>query len=173
MLTTSQYKTFRVDFYVDGEPQTLIANVRHDDQCHNGHNTFAITATLYGPNRHTGEPNTKHESGKMLWLCACGCLHEMIAKYLPELAHLIKWHLCSTDGPMHYLANTTYHASDLDCWGRDTKDRDLDAARHTAIWPEATDEDLIAPRLKARLTDRLPALLVEFKKDIEALGFSY
>ncbi len=36
---------------------------------------------------------------------------------LPELAPFIKWHLCSTDQPLHYIANTLFHAGDKDCWG--------------------------------------------------------
>ena len=39
------------------------------------------------------------------------------------------------------------------------KERELDAARRVAIWPEATDEELTAPDLKGRLEARLPALL--------------
>lgn len=39
-----------------------------------------------------------------------GCIHDEVAKHFPELAHLIKWHLSSTDGPMHYVANTVYWA---------------------------------------------------------------
>jgi hypothetical protein len=47
-----------------------------------------------------------------------GCIHDELTKYFPELAHLIKWHLCSTDGPMHYVSNTMYHASDRDHNGK-------------------------------------------------------
>lgn len=40
---------------------------------------------------------------------SCGCLHEEIAKYFPEYASLIKWHLFSpVTGPMHYKANALY-----------------------------------------------------------------
>ena len=80
--------------------------LRFDDDCENGHNTFAITADTFGMLR-TGR--WAHESG--------GCLHEDIAKYFPQYAHLIKWHLVSTDGPLHYIANTLYHANDRDHWG--------------------------------------------------------
>ena len=41
-----------------------------------------------------------------------------IGKYEPRLAHLDKWHLCSVKEPMHYVANSMYHASDKDCWGK-------------------------------------------------------
>jgi hypothetical protein len=53
------------------------------------------------------------------------------------------------------------------------KERELDAARRSAIWPEATDEELMDERLRGRLEDRLPALMAEFQRDIEAFGFTY
>ena len=39
-------------------------------------------------------------------------MHDSIRKVFPEVAHLIKWHLVSTDGPCNYLANTLYYAED-------------------------------------------------------------
>ncbi len=231
-LVKNQKKTFRADYYVDDEPRTLIAVVRHDDECGNGHNSFSITGTLYGPDRCPGETTVKHKDGKMLWCCGGGCIHEEIAKHLPELAPYIKWHLCSTDEPMHYIANAIYHAGDKDCWGlrkdekrqlrnggtgqpvwqiivRDSagneieighhnwvdsdikpednltvawepvwkigegKERDLDAARHCAIWPEATDDELTAPDLKEKLEARMPQLMADFRAAVEELGFVY
>lgn len=53
------------------------------------------------------------------------------------------------------------------------KERELDKARATAVWPDATDEDLTAPGLQERLEARLPKLMEEFKQDIERLGFIY
>lgn len=59
-------------------------------------------------------------------------------------------------------------------WGKG-KDRDLRGAREVAIWPEATDEQLSLPEeeLKELLLARVPGLVQEFKKDMEALGFIY
>lgn len=48
----------------------------------------------------------------------CGGSHEDIAKHFPELKKYIKWHFMNSDGPMHYIANTIYHASDKDCRGK-------------------------------------------------------
>lgn len=221
VLTKKQTKTFRADYTDKGQPQTLIAKVRHDDECSNGHNTFSITADLYTPQPQRGEPTIQHESGKVLWLNACGCLHDDIARRIPELAPLIKWHLTSTDEPMHYIANTVYMAGDKDynglregetrqirngktgvlCWKLqdppeayidadeqpapvtlqyeplchvgEGKKRELDHARSSAVWPDATDEDLTAPGLKERLEARLPGLMVEFQAAVESLGFTY
>lgn len=83
-----------------GEGALIKATVRYDDQCRNGHNTFSITGEIYLPRRPDGGGG--------------GCLHDEISKAFPELAPLIKWHLCSSDGPMHYLENTVYLAGDRD-----------------------------------------------------------
>jgi hypothetical protein len=84
----------------------IVAEVRFDDDCRNGHNSFAITATVR-------DPKIRGDRG----FVAGGCLHDDVASAFPELAHLIPWHLASTDGPMHYLANTVYLAGDRDSSG--------------------------------------------------------
>lgn len=205
ILTKQQYKSFgprAIDGYAKGA--ALWAHVRFDDECGNGHNTFSITASVR-------EPGNRD-------IAAGGCLHDDIAKVYPELAPLIKWHLWSTDGGLHYVANTVYHAEEhgpTHAWvyytgqsdplglggtrerllGYETADdarkaegqpgyrvqwdektakvRNLDYARATAAWPEATDEDLTAPGLKERLEARLPALLAEFRAAMEGLGFTW
>lgn len=217
-LTNQQHKSWGprpIDGY--GKDALIQAHVRYDDACGNGHNTFGITATV----RVQGKLDVE----------TCRCMHEEIAKAFPELSPLIKWHSCSSDGPLHYLANTIYHAGDRDHNGlragefrqhrsrgaqnggvagvpnwvlevperseRDIyaaekpapvtldwkayglkgegKARDFGAARATAIWPDATDEQLSLPaeELGALLEARLPALMEEFKKAMESLGFTY
>lgn len=264
---------------IDGEPWRVTVTARFDDECGNGHETFAITGDAYGPLRVVdGEVFSTTRGGSM-----GGCIHEIIAAAYPELAPVIKWHLTSTGGPMHYKANTLYHARDTDYNGRragevsswshglrfgnspvtykaseellkwmrasldaapglawryeerphvnrpgdnynfkpkytltrggeafgdtwynasfDTKQeaeeitqalneliwepvrvpsaysegkaRELDAARSCAVWPDATDAELMAPDLADRLDARLPALLAEFKRDVKALGFNW
>ena len=241
-------------------------NIRFDDECKNGHQSFSITADVY-----TAESRRQKDCQ------ACGCLHEDIEKVFPELAPLVKWHLMDTDGPMHYLANTLYHASDRDYNGHragdpsswDTviyfanspvshaisckfaaflesrrgtgdfnieeykhpdnnkpgvyqyspnftfagyadkwhecpfkdrstaeqwqkacstgdfridkiitaystgKQRELEAARNSAVWPEATDEQLSLPKeeLETLLTARLPGLIATFRAEMEDIGF--
>lgn len=236
--------------------------LRYDDDCGNGHNTFSITGSI----------EERTANGKWRELC-CGCLHDEIPKYFPEFSPLIKWHLTSSDGPMHYMANSMFHASNRDCWGKlkgepkqwetkiffndvpipyeiknekfilwlkdqdvnsleiheiayekskgdsdykydphytfkgfgkkwhecpfrdrqaieqflkamrtckveykteatswgDGKEPDLEAARSSAIWPEAQLEDFTAEKLSVRL----PALMEEFKKCMEDCGFTY
>jgi hypothetical protein len=151
----------------------------------------------------------------------CGAL--TLGDYIPELAHLDKWHLVSKEsGPMHYVANTLYHASNRDhngllkgekrqikngrtgrpCWelvaidndGKEVsiynlpryvdaevcpvlqmrfeyrplcrvgegKEPDLEAARRSAVWPDATLEDFTKEKLEARL----PGFMESFKREV-------
>jgi hypothetical protein len=53
------------------------------------------------------------------------------------------------------------------------KERELDAARRAAVWPDATDADLTAPGLRERLEARHPALMEAFKRDVESLGLTF
>lgn len=101
-LTKNQTLTFGPKHYTEGgRKYTITTMVRHDDHCGNGHNTFSITGRI---NELKGGRTYEH---------SCGCIHDEIRKH-PELAGLIKWHGCSTDGPMHYVENTIYHAGDRD-----------------------------------------------------------
>lgn len=206
-LTKKQVKTFgpkRLD-----DDTVITAKVRHDDECGNGHNTFAITATLYGKDRVPYEETIKFD-GRTWWTHGGGCCHEEVAKAFPELAPLIKWHLTSTDGPMHYVANTVYHATEdgpksawvyfedqangverhcvkycdipeaentcktagytMEVDPKTAKVANLDYARSSAVWPDATREQLLD---KDALLARLPALMAEFKQAVESLGFTY
>ncbi len=90
-----------------GTGAVMTVDIRFDDRCKNGHNDFAITADVVTP---ASRRRNDIEAG--------GCLHDEIAQVFPELAHLIRWHLSSTEGPMHYIGNVTYHASDRDYNGR-------------------------------------------------------
>lgn len=203
VLTKDQTKTFVTTWTEEQYRYCLTTTIRYDDRCDNGHNTFSITADL-------------HRNGRE---DCCGCLHDLIAERMPELAPYIKWHLVSSDGPMHYIANTVYHASDRDHWGLRKgeerqhrsksgvpqwklkshesyvtsedkppavewepwmqvgkgKERRLDYARSTAVWPEATDDELMSDKivLESMLKARLPKLMEEFREAVESLGFVY
>jgi hypothetical protein len=220
-LTKRQEKTYGPKtFTEDGEEFCITVLVRYDDRCGNGHNTFSITANIDRKRRGRWEEY------------AGGCCHDDIARFFPDLKPFIKWHLVSSDGPLHYKSNTCYHAGDRDAWGLrkgekrqirhggtgllawrlatedgraatvdgipqyvdaeeqppaplpgliyapwcrvgEGKAPDLDAARRSAIWPDATDQDLTAPGLAERLEARLPALIAEFKRYVESLGFVF
>lgn len=145
ILTRRQTKEFTKKDHIDqyGDKVRIVATVRYDDNCGNGHNTFGITADIYRGRR----------------LESAGCQHEEVANAFPELAPFIKWHLTSSDGPMHYIADSVYHA----------KEGNLEYARSSAVWPAAELSDFTKEKLEARL----PALLAEFRHDVESLGFVY
>jgi len=81
-----------------GERIKVQATVKFSDDCGNGHNTLSVT----------GETQTP--VGRSL---SFGCCHEEIIAAFPRLEGLINYHLCSSDGPMHYVANTIYHAKEI------------------------------------------------------------
>lgn len=103
-LTRNQTRTYGPRTYTEpnGVQYQITAKVRYDDQCGNGHNTFSITGEIY-----------RHERGR--WVeDSFGCLHDDISRVFPELSPFIKWHLVSSNGPMHYPGNALYHAGDKD-----------------------------------------------------------
>lgn len=55
------------------------------------------------------------------------------------------------------------------------KDRDFDAARRIAAWPDATDAQLSLPpaELEQLLLRRLPGVRAALRRDIEELGFTW
>ena len=138
----------------------FVATIRHDDRCGNGHNTFSITAEMYDRGYIRGEAFVFNAKGQKRYLGSCGCMHDEIEKHFPELSQFIRWHLTSTDGPMHYIDNTIYFV----------RRGELDNARKVAVAPEASQEQLGD---KEWLQNRLPELLAQFRKDVESLGLEY
>lgn len=266
----NQTLKFTRNFQENGTPPfSMTVTLRFDDQLNNGHEDFSITSDV------VERPSGRWSHG--------GANHDDIARAFPEFAHLTKWHLTSTQGPMHYLANTLYLAGDLDSMGREKgqpasfshgiqfgdspmthristpffeflsgipsrrerlasglpslsyvavhspdrrsnfpprytlngfackwhecpfgdrtqaeefvqafatldhrlvtvpvllspgKERELDAARRAAVWPDATDAELSRPQgeLREVLKARLPALMAQFKSDMLDLGFTW
>lgn len=150
ILTNRQQKTFTKLINVNGKKGRIECTVRYDDRCKNGHNNFSITGEIW-----SSESSTQDR-----YMESCGCIHDEIVKHFPKLKHLIKWHLVSSKEPMHYIANTVYHA----------ENGNIDFARSTAVWDDATLEQL---KDKQLLVDRLPKLMDDFRADIESLGFVY
>jgi len=194
-LTKEQRKVLRIR---NPKPEGIhTVTIRYDDQCGNGHNSFSITAE----GRDMG-----------------GCCHEEVVEAFPYLEKFIKWHLTSSDGPMHYIANTVYHAKEhgpdrgwlyadlpgkgMECIKYGTPDEleklaedyaghdiktevrldaksakkaELNHARSSAVWPEATDKQLTVSgdALTRKLKARLPKLMKKFREDMIELGFTY
>ena len=156
-----------------GKNHYIRARIRFDDECGNGHQSFAVTADI-----HELRNGRYIEDGG-------GCCHDEIAKAFPWIAPYIKWHLTSTDGPMHYVANTIYWAEKAALGkckydGGLSEDKRLEAAKFaasTSLWPELentlnefyaehgepeqTAKAFLAT-LKTDLNGRLAGLLVDF-----------
>jgi hypothetical protein len=165
-LTSHQVRTYGPEPIAEyGRGAKITATVRYDDSCSNGHNTFSITASIHVP----GEGEV-----------AGGCMHAEIARYFPELAPLVQWHLVSTDGPLHYVENTMFWLGRRGYTNGKLGDPpNLEHACHAACWPKMpagyviTGTLLSNATIKAALARRLPALLARFRATVESLGMVY
>lgn len=132
---------------MNGGPARDAANAirfeaRFDDSCGNGRESFAITCDILGPARtfRSGYQSRPDIGG--------GAAHDDIARAFPEVAGLIPWHLCATDGPMHYVANTVHHAGDRDYNGLRAGERRQIIGRNGPCWilrivaEDGTESDL-------------------------------
>lgn len=154
ILQKSQYEKFTKNIIYQGKSCIISAVLRYDDKCNNGHNTFSITGSIKGGEyRHYGYEINEG-----------GCIHDQISRFFPEFKHLIKYHLMSSKGPLHYIANTIY-------W---FNEGEIEFAKSSAIWgitPLDTNINLLADKLF--LEKRLPYIMKAFKKDIEKLNFVF
>ena len=98
-------RNFTKDYLEDGEKYRMIVKAEFYSVVSNQAPHFALTAD-YG----------RIGTNKNNW--SGGCCHEEIVKHFPELEKYVKWHLFDYRGPMHYVANSMYHASNKDCWGK-------------------------------------------------------
>lgn len=202
MLTKNQKKEISVlNAKYKGQKVDLIIELKYDDDCGNGHNTFSITGTLY-------KAGKRRDSAIII----CGCIHEVISELAPAFKKYIKWHLMSSDEPLHYIENTIYHASKIEKYNyyvylKDEEEEidkllcmtDERHARNIRMKygqnitikkkPELSNKEpdlekarasAIAPDAtleqlqdKEWLKERLPKLLEEFKAAMEELGFKY
>lgn len=125
-ILTKDQKIKKTRFFTeDGGSYKIEVTARYDDECGNGHNSFALTCWIW----------QQSENGR--WIdSGGGADHEAIAKHFPEWAHLIKWHLVSSDEPMHYAANAIYLAGDRDCHGlKKGEPRNYDTAIYFGDFP--------------------------------------
>ena len=174
-----QERMYRADVMEEGKPVTIVATIRHDDCCGNGHNSFAITGERYESYRIPGEARIVHKgTKKLLWLSSCG--HDQIVKYLPELAPYIKWHLCDTKSPLHYVANARYWAGFTEFRGTGPNDPPNAAhLRSTIIYGALPDDEKVTPEnmeeadLVEWLVDRVPALMEAFQRAVKEFFVHY
>jgi len=84
----------------DKSGNTMHIDIRLNDECKNGHQDFAITASIWEKGKALNDRNC----------IAGGCCHEEIIKARPDLQIFVDLHLCDYKGiPMHPSANMHYH----------------------------------------------------------------
>lgn len=148
--------------------EILKVSIRLNDECHNGHEDFAITGELGTPRDYA----RGNQSG--------GCIHEEILKHFPEFAPFVRIHLCDWEGsPMHGVANGFYwfqgfvpesvdHSSRLGPCHGGTGSGAKSAEECKRILMEsfrATEEDIAA------IVAACPRTKEEFSHAVEKLGF--
>ena len=73
-----------------------------DDDCHNGHNDFSITAEIY---------EKKNHNSVWKWMMG-GCCHDEILKHFSDFKCFVDLHLSDVNGaPMYAIANGFYFLS--------------------------------------------------------------
>lgn len=124
--------------------------LRYDDRLGSGYNCFTMKLMTYDLGK----------DGKRANFTFTSCDVEKMKRHFPDYLPYLKWQLVGSQGPMCYLSNTWYWA----------EQGELERARKSARWPEATLTQLADPEaLKARL----PGFMAEFKAAMESLGFTY
>lgn len=89
------YKTSRTKGNIN-----VFVKIRLDDECNNGHQDFAITASVY----EAGKPTTDRN------MISCGRCHDDILKVFPEFKIFVDLHLCDWEGvPMYAAGNGFYN----------------------------------------------------------------
>lgn len=106
-----------------------------------------------------------------------GMLHEDIARRFPKLGPYLKWHLVSTEQPMHYLANAKYWW-EIATGQKERREYDPDpvaAFQSTIIMGGVRGDEMPPPGtswddIEAWLRNRLPALMDNFHAAMKELG---
>lgn len=101
-------------------------------------------------------------------------MHDAVDEHFPELAHLIKWHLCAADtGPTHYEADALYH------WEQGARkhfestvvfralDSDVMGFKHCE---NEEDKELQLEYIRDWLAERLPFLLMIMHEELTEAG---
>lgn len=84
----------------DAEGNQMQISIRLNDECHNGHQDFSITGTIWEKGKARIDRNH---------ICS-GCIHDEIVKAHPELKIFVNLHLCDYSGiPMYAVENGFYH----------------------------------------------------------------
>ena len=112
----------------DSEGNRVEIDISLSDPCHNGHNDFSITGSVY-------------EAGKLRidkYMVTGGAIGSYIAKQFPEFAIFNRLHLCDANGvPMYAIANGFYHLTNG--FYDKTKDLKTEFCEYYRVTPEQFD----------------------------------
>lgn len=110
----------------------------------------------------------------------CGCIHDEIRKFFPELTTLIRWHLVSQSGiPMHYEANAQYWLDMFFGRGRHKPEAHgpcpAQAFKNTVVFGAVQGDTF--PEKGADVTEwlwsRFESLRDQFNTDLDLFGVEY
>jgi len=182
--TDWQMKLFRCLYSVGTEMRVLLVRVRHDAAVFKKCNRLSIEGRIYRRGGRDGFAPYAVDTMEF-WYDADETkkhLHRVMAEYAPHVARLYAWDTCTVESPYGYYSSTVLCCNALrEGWDGDWEMTPDDKvcyaaiAREAARWPDATDADLLLPEdeLRKKLEDRLPALMLEFKEAVEAVGMVY
>lgn len=149
-----------------GTPCRIVANIRHDDSCGNGKNSFCITGRMF-------------ENGTLAY---CGRIDDEIAEHFPELISAQRFNNCFTDGPIHYVENALYWAGMSGYCSRDENDPpNWEYFKKSVVWGVSPSHDIGDPAERFQdpdtlvrwLNSRRYILVAEFRKEVESLGLKF
>lgn len=107
-----------------------------------------------------------------------GCIHDILTVKFPKsVKPFVKWHLCDKNGPMmHYIENSMYWLGFRGwCDGKKDSPPNFENFKHSAVWPELTQEGFEELRAKGAtqaaeiLQARLPKLREDFAADMKKI----
>jgi hypothetical protein len=119
-----------------------------------------------------------HRNGRWTDYSA-GTQHDAIIRHFAGLSSYLKWHLVSTQEPMHYLANAKYwweKMTGTSKWKSEPHEPNPENAFRSAIVYGGVPGDRMPgldepwPHVAKWLTTRLPQLMGHFTADMAALG---
>lgn len=100
---------YRKTITIRGGQEAIRVEIRLSDDCKNGHDDFAITATLFDRQQRKYEESIEVD-GRTYWCYGGGCCHDDILKAFPKFKIFVDLHLSDFNGvPMHPIGNGKYH----------------------------------------------------------------
>ena len=128
METTNNLK-YKIDIT---EKANCVISIRLNDECKNGHEYFAITATFWELNKPRKDVN----------MYMGGCCHEEILKFRPDLKIFVDLHLNDFRGyPMYYIENAFYFLKKEMTKSEFIKKYEVTSEQYDELFDKSSNED--------------------------------